>query len=307
MNFTFVILHYLTYEDTYECVDSILNNVLNEDYKILIVDNGSYNNSGQLLHDKYDMNSKVFIIDSIINLGFAKGNNLGYSYAKNVLNTDFVIMINNDTLIKQSDFLSKVSNIYAEQKFDILGPDIISLIDYKHQNPYGVNMKTYTDKSIRKMILKRYRNIILSYFYLYDLYILLNKTFIKNLFKKFLKFKKKNKQDKHIFNIQQVNIKLHGSCIIFSPNYIRKYKGLYDKTFMYMEEDILFYIAQKEKLKLLYSPQIEIFHKEDSSTNALLNSNRKKRIFIYKHEIHSAKEFLKIIKDESIYKSNLLD
>lgn len=43
-----------------------------------------------------------------------------------------------------------------------------------------------------------------------------------------------------------------------------------------MEEDILFYIAWKERLKVLYSPNIEILHKEDSSTNALFNNKIKK-------------------------------
>ncbi|GAB6179427.1 glycosyltransferase family 2 protein [Desulfotomaculum defluvii] len=307
MNFTFVILHYLTHKDTIECVESILNNVLHEDYSILIVDNGSTNNSGQILHEKYDLNPKVYLIESKINLGFAKGNNLGYSYAKEKLKTDFVIMINNDTVITQNNFLSKIKSIYVEEKFDILGPDIISLIDNKHQNPYKVNVKKYSEKGIKSMIRTRYRNILFSYLYLYDIYLFIYKKIIRKHFNKYIKKIKKQNDRNSLYSENQRNIKLHGSCLIFSPDYLRKYKGLYSKTFMYLEEDILFYIAQKERLKLRYTPQIKIYHKEDSSTNALLNSNRNKRIFIYKHEIKSAKELLKIINDESVYKRNLIE
>ena len=74
-----------------------------------------------------------------------------------------------------------------------------------------------------------------------------------------------------------------------------------------MEEDILFYIAKKEKLSLLYDPEIRIYHKEDSSTNALLTSNRKKLIFIYKHEIHSLNELYEILKDKKIYELDMYD
>ena len=73
-----------------------------------------------------------------------------------------------------------------------------------------------------------------------------------------------------------------------------------------MEEEILFYIAKQEKLNTLYSPRIQIFHKEDSSTNALVKSGRKKKIFIYKNEILSLKQLLSIIRDNNIYRQDML-
>jgi len=56
--FTFVVLHYITIEDTTECVDSILTNIKYDNYNIIIIDNGSPNDTGKLLADKYDSNSK---------------------------------------------------------------------------------------------------------------------------------------------------------------------------------------------------------------------------------------------------------
>ena len=78
--FTFVILHYLTEYDTIDCVDSILNNVDYQDYKIIVVDNGSTNNSGETLLKRYRNNEKIVVIIVEENLGFARGHNIGYEY-----------------------------------------------------------------------------------------------------------------------------------------------------------------------------------------------------------------------------------
>lgn len=100
----FVILHYLTYEDTIECVESITNNINYKNYEIIIVDNASKNGSYEAIEDKFRYSEKIYIIKSNKNLGFAKGNNIGYKFAKNNLNADFIITINNDTIITERLF-----------------------------------------------------------------------------------------------------------------------------------------------------------------------------------------------------------
>jgi GT2 family glycosyltransferase len=83
------------------------------------------------------------------------------------------------------------------------------------------------------------------------------------------------------------NVPLQGSCLVFSPIYIKVFNGLYDRTFLYAEEDILYYIVRKHKMKTLYSPELKIFHKEDSSTNAQFSRNKDKRKFVYKNTMKS--------------------
>ena len=39
--------------------------------------------------------------------------------------------------------------------------------------------------------------------------------------------------------VDQLDVQLHGAFLIFSENYINTFNGLYNKTFLYMEEDIL--------------------------------------------------------------------
>ena len=123
--FAFVILHYLTYEDTCNCVDSIEDHCKKFNYDIIIVDNGSNNTSGEKLLDKYKNNSKIKIIISKENIGFAKGNNLGFEYAKTNLNPDFIILANNDTMLINDYFCSEIIKEYNISNFAVLGPKII--------------------------------------------------------------------------------------------------------------------------------------------------------------------------------------
>ena len=139
--FAFVVLHYITVQDTIECVESILNNIDYQNYIIIIVDNGSKNNSGELLKNKYSDNPKIKVIISKKNLGFAKGNNLGYNFAKYKMDSDFIALINNDTILEQKNFITKIVDKYTNVKFHILGPDILSTKDGIHQNPRPLTLQ----------------------------------------------------------------------------------------------------------------------------------------------------------------------
>lgn len=282
MKISFVILHYLTIEDTKECIESILNNIKYEDINIIIVDNGSPNHSGKELESLYLLNTKVHIILNNENVGFAKGNNIGFLYAKNNLQTDFIILINNDTIIEQNNFCDNLLEVFVEKKFDICGPKIISLIDSKNQNPEKKFFESIND--VRKMRIKFTFLYIISFLRIDNLVI---ETL--NIKKKFnISHKEKNNE-----------IQLHGSCLIFSPKYINKYNGLFDKTFMYLEECILKYISDRDGLSMVYTNKLMIYHKEDSATDAYMKKKIAKRRFYYKNSIESTKQLVKLMKSDA--------
>lgn len=271
MHISFVILHYVTLNDTIECVESIISNIDYENYDIIIVDNGSPNNSGSELEKLYSTNTKVHFIKNLENLGFAKGNNVGFRYAKYELKSDFIVMINNDTVIKQENFCRKLVEKFLTESYDICGPNIVSLVDNNKQNPVP---KIFSNvRQVNKM--KRKFKVLLA----------MNYIGLDNVIEKLLLLKNKKTSEKS--NIKSDDMQLHGSCLIFSPSYIKKYDGLFDKTFMYIEECILKYIAERDNLKMLYYDKITIYHKEDSATNAYLNNGYKKRRFYYKNSINS--------------------
>ncbi|WP_243548896.1 glycosyltransferase [Priestia megaterium] len=79
---TYVILHYLTNDDTSKCVKSIQQCNQNQDFNIVIVDNASHNKSFLSIKEEFSNLSNVYFIENDYNMGFAQGNNIGYDYAK---------------------------------------------------------------------------------------------------------------------------------------------------------------------------------------------------------------------------------
>jgi GT2 family glycosyltransferase len=301
MKVVFSILHYNTYEDTRDCVDSLLLNIEYCNYSILIIDNGSNNKSYEKLNKVYSQNKNVYIIQNESNLGFAKGNNVGFNFAKKNLKADFIIMLNNDTMIQQKKFIDVMLNLYENHKFNILGPDILSTIDSQHQNPQRI--KGLKISEVKKIIFKLNLKLILNILNLENGYIILEKI-IKKVFK--VRIKKSGYKSNFKWKNEMFNVQLHGACLIFDSHYIEKYNGLYSNTFMYAEEDILYFIAQKENLKVFYTPQLQIFHKEASSTNKVYTKKEEKRKFMYYHSKKSLIEILRMEKNSQVYIDDIL-
>ena len=103
--YCFVILHYKTIEDTDKCIQSILQ--LNESLRtrIVVLDNGSNNGSGEMLQKKYAAYDNIKIVISDHNLGFSNGNNYAYSIAKTEYDPNFMIVCNSDIIFAQRSTL----------------------------------------------------------------------------------------------------------------------------------------------------------------------------------------------------------
>ena len=111
---------------TLDSVNSILKiNSRKIDYQIIIIDNGSSDDSLAIFNKHYQTHPKVKIITTNSNLGFAGGNNFGIQYAlKN--NFDYILLINNDVLV-DPDFL--INLLRHTKDYDLLGPKIYLLPD----------------------------------------------------------------------------------------------------------------------------------------------------------------------------------
>ena len=293
--FVFVILHYLTYEDTCCCIASIEKYCKGFNYNIIVVDNGSNNSSGEKLTDKYKNNTNIKIIINKENLGFARGNNVGFEYAKKEFNPDFIILANNDTMLINNFFCNEIIKEFETSKFAVLGPKI-KLKDNT------INPIAYPNIEINTLEkqLKRYKaslwcdkNILL-----YSL----KKTYqtMKNILKRFTNSRiQRNIPEKYDANKRHENILLHGSFLIFSKTYIEKFSGLNNKTFLYREEDLLYKRLKENKMLSVYNPRVVIRHNEDSATNALHKTTRGKSIFVNENRIKSTKILIDEIKGDN--------
>ena len=131
----FVILHFLDADMTMRCVDTLLDTFKNDYVFVVVVDNGSNNESGKLLTNHYSKCDEVYILLSEKNLGFSNGNNLGYRWVIKNISCEFISVINNDVLITQKNCIETIRKCYKETSFAVMGPDIVSQVTKLHQNP----------------------------------------------------------------------------------------------------------------------------------------------------------------------------
>jgi len=113
MDLTIVIPSYNTKKYTLDCINSILENVRDLGYEIIVVDNNSTDGSGESLEKISKKNKKVSIITNTKNLGFAKAANQGIKRAKG----KYVLLLNSDTKVKRNSIENLLN--FAERNEDV--------------------------------------------------------------------------------------------------------------------------------------------------------------------------------------------
>lgn len=283
MDIVFVVLHYTAVNATLECVASIRSCIDTDSYRIVIVDNCSPDNSWEVLNDEYKADNDVILLHTEENLGFARGNNVGFRFAKENLSPRFIVLLNNDILLFQTDMYRKIADKYDKNGFAVMGPMIVTGDGKIISSPQRRNLMT---REQAENGIKRYKR-----------YLKLNKIGCDNIYKKLIS---KIRPYKPPFTVRErideiENVALHGSFLFFSEKYIEKFDGLDGRTFLYMEEDILFLHCKKNNLKTLYSPDLAVYHMEDASTNNVHKRSGKKNAFIYRNCIDSLKAYCEVL------------
>ena len=281
----FVILHFNELNTTLSCINSISN--VCKDYRVAIVDNCSPDGSGKVLSRIFEDNPKINVILNDTNLGFAKGNNIGYLYLKKLYNCDYICISNNDILVNQINFERNLESIYLETAFDICGPQIVC--KNGEISPIRIN------KPSLERAKKDLNELSILYFFSFvqlDIPAIYIINFLKYLLKKNVENVKKN--DGHLEKYGYLNeVVLHGCFLIFSKKFINKFDGLCPDTFLYHEEELLYLKAKKENAIIIYTRHLNVIHLEDISTNSIFKSKLTKRRFKYYNEIKSLKILIK--------------
>ena len=274
MKIFFLILHYQALNETLVCVNSILK--LYKDVNIVIVDNSSPNNSGNKIKNLFLDCSNIKVIINDENKGFARGNNVGYKYAKEH-GADFIIQVNHDTIFEDINFISILQNLYKTERYAVLGPDVICISNNQHQNPLrSIKISKF------RIILKILKNALGYFLAFVDLDTVIKKeTIFQPKWEEFIDITQSNKYV------------LQGCCYIFSPLYIKKIEGMFEGSFMYYEEYIQDFICRKNHLKTIYSPKLYLKHLRQVATSSIIKNDKKKRQFKYKNSITSLIAFYK--------------
>src|SRR5208283_4136466 len=92
-------------------------------YQVIVVDNGSLDGSVEIVKQSFPW-ADVVALDK--NYGFSIGNNKGIVYALKKYDPQYVLLLNNDTEIVQSDWLSRmVAVAESEDNVGIVGCKLI--------------------------------------------------------------------------------------------------------------------------------------------------------------------------------------
>lgn len=286
-----IILHYITTDETVNCVESILKIKSDTRVKIVIVDNASPNGSGETLSNKYENDDDIVVIRLNDNIGFAKANNIGYLYSVKNYSPDYIIILNNDIEFCQQGFFEEIEQLYIDYHFSILGPDIINISNNTHQNP--IRTSGVTIREIKKSLLLRRYIIAVNK---NNPFAVFSYSVIKKL--------KKHSAPKTVnvaneFNRHEVLYKnpvLYGACVIYSSEYIQRHRLAFcPQTFMYFEEDFLWYMLKNRNELILYSPSLVIKHKHNGATAQAHTDEKERVIFKEKCAIESGRLLIEYI------------
>lgn len=308
-NIAFVILNYITWQEAAACASSILDTQTWRDLAIVIVDNGSANGSVERLKEKFEGEPRVHVVVSEKNLGFARGNNLGIAYAREHFAPEFIVAANSDIIFEQADYCEQLVAVYKERPYAVLGGDIVDAGRNWHLNPVARD-RVYTLRYMRKQALVSWGKALM--FRLIKL-LHLKKAVAghygigvgedgaderdgsKNLATREVGGRPVAADERIDGELE--GVLLHGCCMVFSKDFFTVFDGFWDKTFLYAEEEILYYLAAKKGLRMVYSPRIVCMHKEAVTTNTLYRDFCDAKIFYFSNVAKSYRLFLRLMKD----------
>lgn len=292
-NISFVILNYKTYEEAIACAESVFLSQSYPDIQVVIVDNHSENGSVEQLKLHFAGEERVHVLATEANLGFAKGNNLGIAYAREHFHPDFIVAANSDILFEQPDYCEKLVEIYDRKPYAILGGDIIDANRTQHFNPVA-RERIYTVPYMRGQALvseaKAWMYRLIKCFHL----------------KKAAESKERQTtrevQGKSVAADDRIEeelegVLLHGCCMVFSKDFFAEFDGFWPETFLYAEEEIIYYLAMKKGMRILYAPQVVCMHKEAVTTKRLYRDFCDAKIFYYSNVAKSYRKFLRLMKE----------
>jgi hypothetical protein len=124
-----IILNWNGLKDTIECLESLKKNTY-PNYEIIVVDNGSENDEGDVLGKRYG--NYITVIKNKDNLGFAGGNNIGIKYAINA-GGEFILVLNNDVIVEKDFLRFLVEDLIKDKTAGIVGP-----VNYDYYNPQKI-------------------------------------------------------------------------------------------------------------------------------------------------------------------------
>ena len=231
MKIAVVVLNYNGLQETRSCLNSLRrikkNNI---EVEIIVVDNNSTDGSQITLPKergiKFMQNEK--------NLGFSGGNNRGIKYALEK-NVDYVLILNNDTVVDENFLVNLVNNKNA----DISSPKIY------FEKGFEFHKDRYTEKQLGEVIWYAGGNIDWQ-----------------NIIGKHIGV---DEVDNGQFSKSREVDFATGACMLVKREVFEKIGYFDEKYFLYLEDMDFCVRAKKAGFKILFEPKAVVWHKNAAS------------------------------------------
>lgn len=222
-----IIINYNTFEITLKCIASVYENLKEDNFEIILVDNASVECEPDLFLEKYPT---IHLIKSATNVGFAKGNNLGIEKAK----YDTILLLNSDAFLTDNSTWEAVQYLQKNKN--------VAVITGQLQYPDGrLQHNCQSFPHVAKSIIEKLR-----------LHKLLSKnkrgTFLQGFY---FDYAQKGHPDW-----------VWGAYFMFRKEKLEKlpHQQLNDDFFMYGEDMLWCFEFRKLGYEVVYFPQIKIIH-----------------------------------------------
>jgi hypothetical protein len=269
VNFIRIVI--LNYNSSFYTLNLIgqLENQGNRHFEIVVVDNASSAADQENL--KLNLPINVHLIVSNVNLGYSGGNNLGmkHSTGKNV---DYFMILNDDILIDDIDFLDKMlAGFFVESNSQIIASSPLV-------NTTSVNLSLEKQIQVRKL---------LPVFKMYIISFSLLKRFFKNWFYDFVYSDFMPYTDKYL-TVDTIN----GAAFIIKAAFMRANNFLDDGVFLFHEELILGKQIKNSKGICLLNGFVSVKHLQGMSTHSNKNNfNQVMERYKYNSEMYFYKNY----------------
>lgn len=235
-----IVLNWNGWQDTIECLGSLAK-IDYPDYQLIVVDNGSTDDSvSRIKQWAADSLPVIKLLELKENLGYAKGNNEGIRYAAKDKDVEYILILNNDTVVKK-DFLGKLMEGFdAGDNVALVGPKIL---DHKS----GSFQPTAQTGRL---------NLLSCILYCTPL-----KAFaINNPLRRI--FPRNDGRTRKVYAIS-------GSCMLFRKAALIEIRMFDENTFLGWEEYIIAEKLNKKGYRTNYDGGSEIYHKWGRSTKKM--------------------------------------
>lgn len=233
-----VILNWNGKEFILQCLDSVRKLKTNGgELEIVVVDNASTDGSAELVEQRYkDLpagKASIKILRNKENLGFAEGNNVGIKYALED-SADFVLILNPDTIVDKDLIVQLIKVHKSDHQIGVVGPKIYFAPGYEFHK------ERYKPEERGRVIwyaggLMDWQNVLASH-------------------------RGVDEVDVGQYNRIEETDFISGCAMLVRKEVFDKIGLLDAKYFLYWEDNDFCQRAKKAGFKLIYVPEVKMFH-----------------------------------------------